>query len=88
MKDAGFRVLKLPARSPNLNAFAERFVRSIKEECLDQFILFGERSLRKSVKEYLEHFHAERPHQERKIAYYFNQRKPNLLRKRIQVNWS
>jgi transposase InsO family protein len=47
--------LKLPARSPNLNAFAERWVRSVKEECLDQLILFGERSLRHTLKEYLTH---------------------------------
>ena len=46
LKDSGVQYLKLPARSPNLNAYAERFVRSIKESCLDGLILFGERSLR------------------------------------------
>lgn len=49
--------------SPNLNAFAERFVRSIKTECLDQFVLFGETSLRHVVREYLAHYHSERNHQ-------------------------
>lgn len=50
-------------RSPNLNAYAERFVRSIKEECLDQMILFCEKSLRHAVSEYVEHYHRERNHQ-------------------------
>ena len=53
----------LPARSPNLNAYAERWVRSVKEECLSKAILFGERSLRRALSEYVEHFHAERNHQ-------------------------
>ena len=55
--------LALPARSPNLNAYAERWVRSVKEECLSKVILFGERSLRRALREYIEHFHAERNHQ-------------------------
>jgi len=53
----------LPARSPNLNCYAERWVRSVKEECLSKVILFGERSLRRALSEYVEHFHAERNHQ-------------------------
>jgi len=55
--------IKLPAKSPNLNAFSERFVRSIKSECLERLILFGEKSLRHAVTEYLAHYHAERNHQ-------------------------
>jgi putative transposase len=55
--------LALPARSPNLNAYAERWVRSVKEECLSKVILFGERSLRQALSNYLDHFHAERNHQ-------------------------
>ena len=55
--------LALPARSPNLNAYAERWVRSVKEECLSKVILVGERSLRRALSEYVEHFHAERNHQ-------------------------
>jgi hypothetical protein len=51
-----------PARSPNLNAYAERWVRSIKEECLAKLILFGERSLQRVVSNYLEHYHQERNH--------------------------
>jgi putative transposase len=57
--------LLLPARSPNLNAYAERWVRSVKEECLSKVILFGEYSLRRALNEYVEHFHAERNHQGR-----------------------
>jgi putative transposase len=55
--------LVLPARSPNLNAHAERWVRSVKEECLSKVVLLGERSLRRAVCEYVEHYHAERNHQ-------------------------
>ena len=53
----------MPPRSPNLNAYAERFVRSIKSECLDRMILFGERSFRKATREYAAHYHRERNHQ-------------------------
>jgi transposase InsO family protein len=49
--------------SPNLNAFIERFIRSIKEECLDRVIPLGESHLRELIREYLAHYHAERPHQ-------------------------
>ena len=55
--------LVLPARSPNLNAYSERWVRLVKEECLSKVILFGERSLRRALSEYVEHFRAERNHQ-------------------------
>ena len=55
--------LRLPARSPNLNAYAERWVRSVTEECLSKLVLFGERSLRRALSEYVEHSHAERNHQ-------------------------
>ena len=57
------KTLLLPARSPNLNAFAERWVKSVKEECLSKLILFGETSLRRALHDYLVHYHAERNHQ-------------------------
>ena len=57
------KTLPLPARSPNLNAFAERWVKSIKDDCLSKLILFGEASLRRALREYLAHYHAERNHQ-------------------------
>ena len=59
----GVECTPIPARSPNLNAHAERWVRSIKEECLSKLILFGETSLRRVVSQYLEHYHQERNHQ-------------------------
>ena len=62
---AGVTRVPLPPRSPNLNAYAERWVRSVKEECLSRFILFGERSLSHVLKEYVAHYHQERPHQGR-----------------------
>ena len=55
--------LRLPARSPNLNAFSERWVKSVKNECLSMLILFGETSLRRALREYRVHYHAERNHQ-------------------------
>ncbi len=59
----GVEVVKVGPRAPNLNAFAERFVLSIKSECLSRFVFFGERHLRHVVGEYLAHYNAERPHQ-------------------------
>ena len=63
LKAAGVNALKLPAQSPNLNAFAERWVRSVKEECLSRLILFGEVSLRRALVEFIAHYHSERPYQ-------------------------
>ena len=60
---AGVKRVPLPPRSPNLNAYAERWVRSVKEECLSRLILFGEASLRHALTQYVEHFHHERNHQ-------------------------
>jgi transposase InsO family protein len=60
--DTGARI-PLPPRSPNLNAFAERWVRSVKEEVLSRLLLFGEGSLRHALSAYTTHYHQERPHQ-------------------------
>jgi transposase InsO family protein len=60
---AGVTRVPLPARSPHLNAYAERWVRSVKEECLSRLILFGEASLRHVLTQYVAHFHHERNHQ-------------------------
>jgi putative transposase len=54
--------LALPPRSPNLNAYAERWVRSVKEECLTKLILLGEGSLKLALKHYETHYHEERNH--------------------------
>src|SRR5687767_11157445 len=63
LRDGGVEPLRLRPRSPNLNAFAERWVRSVKEECLSRLILFGEASLRRALNEYVAHFDSERNHQ-------------------------
>jgi len=55
--------IRLPARSPSLNSFAERWVRTVKEECLSRLILIGERSLRRALQQYVVHYHEERNHQ-------------------------
>jgi transposase InsO family protein len=55
--------IRLPARSPNLNAHAERWVKSVKEECLAKLILIGEASLKRALGQYVVHYHAERNHQ-------------------------
>ena len=61
--DVGVKSVKLPPRSPNLNAHAERFVRTIKESCLERMILFGEDSLRTAIHNFVAHYHLERNHQ-------------------------
>ncbi len=63
LRSAGVEPVKLPPRSPNMNAYAERFVLSIKSECLDRVIPLGERHLRRLIDEYAEHYHVDRPHQ-------------------------
>src|SRR6266849_2553940 len=63
IRGSGTNVIRLPPRSPNLNAYAERFVRSIKDECLNRIIFIGRASLRRAVAEYLDHYHGERNHQ-------------------------
>ena len=63
LRGAGVKPLLLPARSPNLNAYAERFVLSIKSECLDRIAPLGEGHLRRAIGEYLVHYHGERNHQ-------------------------
>jgi len=59
----GVRIVRIPVRAPNCNAYAERFVRSIKEECLHRVILLGDRHLRRTMAEFVAHYDAERNHQ-------------------------
>ncbi len=63
LQSSGVTPLVLPARSPNLNAFAERFVESVKSECLNRMVPLGERHLRTALREFVHHYHDERPHQ-------------------------
>jgi len=63
LEGAGVHIVRTPVQAPNANAYAERFVRSIREECLDRLILFGERRLLHVLKEFAAHYHEERNHQ-------------------------
>jgi transposase InsO family protein len=63
LNEAGLRVVQTPLRAPNANAYAERFVRSIKEECLDRIIPIGDRHFRRAVSDFVAHYHRERNHQ-------------------------
>ena len=63
LEDAGVQPVRLPVRSPNLNAHLERFHLSLKSECLERMVFFGEMSLRRGIHAYLSHFHQERNHQ-------------------------
>ena len=63
LADAGQQIVRTPYQAPNANAHAERFVRSIKEECLNRLIPLGDRHFRLVIAEYLEHYHRERNHQ-------------------------
>ena len=63
LQQAGVEAVRLPPRSPNLTPHIERFMRSLKEECLERMVFFGERSLQVAAAEFLSHFQAERNHQ-------------------------
>jgi hypothetical protein len=63
LRDSGVRPIRLPPRSPDLNAYAERFVRTVKDECLSRLVLFGEDGLRRALSEFEAHYHEERNHQ-------------------------
>jgi transposase InsO family protein len=63
LEDAGIQVVQTPFRAPNANAYAERFVRAVKEECLNRIIPLGERHFRHALREFLAHYHRERNHQ-------------------------
>jgi transposase InsO family protein len=60
LDEAGIRVVQTPFQAPNANAHAERFVRSIKDECLNRIILLREHHLRRTIREFVEHYHPER----------------------------
>ena len=63
LEDVGVQIVPISYQAPNMNAFSERWVRSIKDECLGRMILFGERHLRLAINEYIAHYHGERAHQ-------------------------
>ena len=63
LNESGIECLKLPPQSPNCNAHAERFVRTLKGQCLSRLFITGEGQLRKALKEFMEYYNHERPHQ-------------------------
>ncbi len=63
LEEAGVEPVRLPPKSPNLNAHLERYFRSLKSEALDRMIFFGEKSLRRAVGSFVKHYHEERNHQ-------------------------
>ena len=63
LQAGGVESVRLPACSPNLNAYAERFVRTLKESCLERMVLIGEPSLQRAVRQFVIHYHQERNHQ-------------------------
>ena len=84
LKTAGVNCIALPPRSPNLNAFAERWVRSVKQECLSKLILFGETSLKRALAEFVSHYHLERNHQGKDNLLLFPVHRKRSGRKSIQ----
>ena len=80
----GVRCIKLPPRSPNLNAFTERWVRSVRQECLAKLILFGERSLQRALTEFVAHYHSERNHQGKGNVLLFPAPVDATLRQRVR----
>lgn len=62
LRSRGWRPKRIRIRAPKLNGYAERWVGSIKRECLDHFVCFGRQHLDHLVSEYVEHYHTERPH--------------------------
>jgi putative transposase len=81
----GIEPIALPARSANLNFYAERWVRSVKEECLSKLILLGEGSLRRALRDYQAHYHEERNHQGKGNLLLFPLQTPAVPGKQEQV---
>jgi transposase InsO family protein len=68
LRGEGVRVIKTPVRAPRANAVAERWVRSVRNECLDQILVFGRRHLEQILRDYLTHYNTERPHRSLALA--------------------
>jgi putative transposase len=68
LASTGIQALKIPPRSPRANAFSERFVRTIRAECTDRMLIFGQRHLRTVLAEYARHYNGRRPHRGRELS--------------------
>src|SRR5207302_9038088 len=68
VRSEGVRVLETPVRAPRANAVAERWVRTVRNECLDHLLIFGRRHLEQVLRAYLMHYNGERPHRSLKLA--------------------
>jgi len=81
LQSVGIKPIRLPPKSPNLNAFAERWVRSIKEECLSKLVFFGQQGLEYALWKYMTHYHEERNHQglKNKIPFPADSYRPDLI---------
>jgi putative transposase len=79
--------ISLPARSPNLNCYAERWVRSVKEDCLSRLILFGQSSLKRALQQYQVHYHEERNHQGKDNRLLFPRQTPPARRAQQPVQF-
>jgi putative transposase len=86
-EEAGLRVVLTPLQEPNANDYAERFVRSIKEECLDQIIPIGEHHVRRAIREFVDHYHRERNHQglENRLIEAITPRREGRIRRRSRL---
>ena len=80
IRSIGIKTIRLPPRSPNLNAHAERYVRGAKEECSSRLVLFGEAGLRRALREFVSHYHEEPNHQGKGNLLLFPSAKPSSLR--------
>ena len=79
LKEAALKFIRLPPKSPDLNAYAERYVRSVKEECLSRIVPFGEEGLRRALNEFVPHYHKERNHQGKDNLLLFPSAEPSSL---------
>jgi putative transposase len=76
LRNAGIEVKKTAFRAPNTNAFVERFIQSVEQECLDHFVIVGEQHFNHLVKSWLEYYHTERPHQAKENTLLMRTRRP------------
>jgi transposase InsO family protein len=80
LRAEGVRIIRTPIRSPRANAFAERFVRTVRRECLDHVLIYGRRHLERVLGAYVAHYMAERPHRGLGLAVPASDRTPQQVR--------